>query len=227
MGLRRRVAAIALAGLVLAPLAGAATPAELCRAAKLQAAGTYGLCRAKAEAKALRSGRALDVAACDRKLESSWLRAEGRGGCDPFGDLAVVRAQVIADVAALVETLTPEPPPPVTCGTFPGCGGACPTGQSCWASFRTGVGTTCDCLPATATACGDSGGHFTGARCGGSCPAGQVCATGFVDETLDFQCGCIPAGATPCIVSGVPACGGACPGATACVPEPLNGCACQ
>jgi hypothetical protein len=227
MGFRLRTATVALVCFGLAATAGAATPAELCRAAKLQAAGTYGLCRTKAEAKALRSARAVDVASCDRKLESSWLRAEERGGCDPIGDLAAVRAQVIADVAALVDTLTPEPPPPTTCGVFPGCGGACPAGQSCWAAFRTGVGATCDCLPSTATACGDTGGHFTGARCGGACPAGQVCTTGYVDETLDFQCGCIPAGATPCILSGAPACGGACPAGRTCAPEPLNGCACQ
>ncbi len=243
---RPAVWAVIVAVLVLRGVSGAADPAITCRAAKMVAAGVFDLCRLRADAKAARLGGVPDVARCNAKLTADWARAESRanGACPTTGDAATIAAQVIGDVAAIEAALTPTttstttPVPTTTstsvagvaCGTFPGCGGTCPAGQSCFATVAPGPMTSCTCLTATATACGSTGGSIgDGPKCGGACPAGEVCSTLYVDEALSFTCGCIAAGTTPCLSFSGPCPGGACPAGMSCGADPLAlfACACQ
>src|SRR5262245_24258216 len=53
--------------LATATAAGALTPTEKCEVDKLKAAGKYGFCRLKAEAKAVKSGDPVDYGKCDEK----------------------------------------------------------------------------------------------------------------------------------------------------------------
>lgn len=227
---------------LLAATARAVGPAAACRANKMLRAGVYDLCLLKATARAAKVGGAPDVAKCDAKFAAAWAKVEARGGgaCPTSGDAAMIAGQVEADVAAIVAALTPTTsttsttlPSGLPCGgaSFPGCGGSCPAGSSCWANVTPGPTSACTCLPAVATACASTGGPATGgATCGGACPAGQVCVTLRVDDsTLMATCGCIPAGSTPCISSGQPACGGSCPTGLGCAADPLGlfSCVCQ
>jgi len=72
---------IAVAMAVLAAVAGTAwgaTPEDTCEAAKNQESGKYAFCRAKAEAKAIKTGLPPDYSKCDTKLLDKWAKAEDK-----------------------------------------------------------------------------------------------------------------------------------------------------
>jgi hypothetical protein len=82
----------ALVATLLAGSAAAVEPAEKCQAAKLKETGKYGLCRLKAEAKAVKRGSAgglpAALAKCDAKLQTKWSALEAKAGtaCPTNGD---------------------------------------------------------------------------------------------------------------------------------------------
>lgn len=79
--------------------AAALTDAEKCEAAKNKIAGKYALCLQRAHAKAIKTGRPLDVSKCDTKFTTKWGTAETRGGnmCPTNGDQAAIQDQLTAD----------------------------------------------------------------------------------------------------------------------------------
>jgi hypothetical protein len=86
----------------------AATAPDACAAAKLATAGKYGLCRLKAEAKAVKQGKAPDFAACDATFARTWTKAETRAGagvCPSEGDTTAVGAFVTRHADDLVSAL--------------------------------------------------------------------------------------------------------------------------
>ncbi len=88
--------------------------------------------------------------------------------------------------------------------SFPGCGGTCSGDDVCIAGS-----TSCACMPASSSPCGD-----THPACNGTCPAGEECAGGGPPRA----CFCLPVGSTPCGNPGAPVCGGACPSGNECNP---------
>lgn len=237
MGGRRRARTRAAAGLValIAASALAADQAVTCKTSKMVRAGAYDLCVLKATAAAVKQGAAaLDLSRCDAKLAAAWAKLEAKSGglCPTSGDAGAIAAQVRNDASAIVAALMP----PITttpCGnaTYPGCGGACAAGLTCWALVSAGPTQSCACLASVATPCADTGGPASaGATCGGACPDGAVCSTLRIDDTtLSATCGCVPAGSTPCISSLQPTCGGTCPSGLGCGADPLGlfSCVCQ
>lgn len=237
MSARSRSSTVAaMCAILCVGIAAGADPANMCRSAKLLRAGTYDLCLVKTIARAERRGDAPDFTTCNEKLAAAWAKAEAKAGraCPTIGDLAAVRTHVRRSVDALSVLLntTTTTTLPTLCGgaAHPACGGSCPAGHSCWAEAMA-LPTSCVCLLAVSTPCGDTGGMVIGAfTCGGACPAGEVCSTLYVDDvTLSASCGCVPAGSTPCLGSGQPACGGSCPAGLACASDPngLFQCKCQ
>src|SRR5262245_58252586 len=185
------VAAVILSSL-LAGSAHAADRAATCRATKMLRAGVYGLCLLKANAHAAKTGGTPDLASCAAKFTKAWSTAEAHAGgaCPTAGDASTIGGQVLIDVAAIVTALTPSASTTTTtvtgsaCGgaIYPGCGGTCPPGDSCWAYGS--MPLTCTCLPSTSTPCADSGGFAPGAAtCGGVCPSGEVCTTLRIDDS--------------------------------------------
>jgi len=235
---RRSVTSSALVVFTLA-LLGAHAPAVhagadtalRCATDKMLRAGVYDLCRLKLTARALRHGTTPDLSRCDAKLSTTWAKAEQKAGgaCPTSGDEATIRTLLQQHTDAVEAALLP-PPPLLACGaaSFPGCGGSCPTGDSCWAAVEPGPTTLCACLPASSTPCASTGG-FTAPQCGGMCPSGEVCATLDVTEALEFSCACIPESSTPCLSTSQPTCGGSCPAGLSCAPDALGlfSCKCQ
>src|SRR5262245_25265557 len=217
--IRTCCAPVMISMLIAGAVARAADPAETCRTNKMQRAGAYNLCLLKATARAIRHGEPPDTTKCDAKFAIVWAKDEARSGgtCPTSGDAGPIAAQVQGDVVAIVAALTPTtttlPPTPCGGGIWPGCGGSCPSGQSCWADTGPVPGPTCACHAALSTACSGAGGLTVGAStCGGECPAGEVCTTlRIADDSLAATCGCVTAGTTPCISSSEPTCGGSCP----------------
>jgi hypothetical protein len=250
--LRTSTAAVACFAVLIGSVALAVDPATLCKATKMTVAGAYDLCLLKAYAKALKTGGTPD-AKCKTKFTASWTKAEAKsnGTCPTSGDATSIGNQVEADVAAIIAALMPSTTtsttvatstttttfpsgPPCGGATYPGCGGTCAAGSSCWSTTSAGPTTSCTCLPAVSTPCADTAGSAAaGPSCGGACPSGEVCSTLYVDEaTLNTTCGCITAGSTACLTFGTPggsACGGACPSGMSCGVDPhgLFACACQ
>lgn len=243
---RRSALAAALAlQSVLCAAAVAADPAAVCRADKVLRAGLYDLCLMRATARAVRRGEAPELGKCHEQFGLAWAKVEAKAGgdCPTSGDSAAIAGQVQADVAALLAALTPASTTttttststtlPIPCGgaAFPGCGGSCPAGLSCWAAVGPGVpGPTLDCVcrPAVSAPCADTAGPVFEGVCGGACPAGEACSTLWVDDgTFDATCGCIPQGTTPCLSSDAPVCGGSCPPGLTCDESILFACACQ
>jgi hypothetical protein len=234
---RRGLTALATGVLALGTAAAAlaADPAVICETGKMIRAGTYELCVLKATTLALKQGAAApDLSRCDAKFDSAWAKIEATGGslCPTSGDASAIAAQVRSDANAIVASLMP-PVTPTPCGggIYPGCGGACAAGLTCWAQVSAGPTQSCACLASVATPCADTGGSvLAGPTCGGACPAGGVCTTLAIDDsTLSATCGCVPAGSTPCISSSQPTCGGTCPPGLACGADPLGlfSCVCQ
>jgi hypothetical protein len=233
---RRGLAALATAVLALAAVTAlAADPAVTCQTSKMIRAGTYDLCVLKATALALKEGAAApDLSRCDAKFDKTWVKIEAKAGslCPTSGDASAIAAQVRSDANAIVAALMPPPITPTPCGgIYPGCGGACAAGLSCWALVSAGPTQSCACLASVATPCTNTGGSvLAGPTCGGACPDGGVCSTLRIDDsTLSATCGCVPAGSIPCISSSQPACGGTCPPGLACGADPLGlfSCVCQ
>jgi hypothetical protein len=235
-GQPRGLTAVAAGVLALGAAAAlAADPAVTCKTRKMIRSGTYDLCVLKATALALKEGAtAPDLSRCDAQFDRTWARAEMKAGglCPTSGDASAIAAQVRSDANAIVAALMP-PPTPTPCGggIYPGCGGSCAPGLTCWALVSAGPSQSCACLASVATPCADTGGSvFAGPTCGGACPDGGVCSTLRIDDsTLSATCGCVPAGSTPCISSAQPTCGGACPQGLACGADPLGlfSCVCQ
>jgi hypothetical protein len=239
-----------IGAVVIGTTALAGDPAITCKATKMARAGAYNSCLLKTAAKALRYGGTPDSAKCDTKFAAAWTKAEANAGgaCPTTGDATAIGNQVQADVAAIIAALMPTTTTTTTatttttgttipCGgaTYPGCGGSCPPGLSCWANTS---GATppltfaCLCLDAVATPCADTGGSVAaGASCGGACPAGEVCSVLYVDEgTLQDTCGCIAEGSTACLTfgtAGSATCDGACPSGMSCGEDPFFACACH
>lgn len=94
--MRGTMAMAAALVVLLGTAAGAAalSAADKCEAAKLKEGGKYGLCRLKAEAKAVKSGAAPDYSKCDAKLGSKWTTIESGGGgqCPSNGDQAAIQS---------------------------------------------------------------------------------------------------------------------------------------
>jgi hypothetical protein len=233
---RAGLTALATGVLVLGAVAAlAADPAVTCETSKMIRAGTYDLCVLKATALALKEGAAApDLSRCDTKFDKAWAKIEAKAGslCPTSGDASAIAAQVRSDAKAIVAALMPPPTTPTPCGgIYPGCGGACAAGLSCWALVSAGPTQSCACLASVATACASTGGSvLAGPTCGGACPDGGVCSTLRIDDsTLSATCGCVPAGSTPCISSSQPTCGGTCPSGLACGVDRLGlfSCVCQ
>lgn len=238
------VAGALVVALLAVGSARAVDPADACKADKMRRAGLYDLCLLKARSKALKKGIAPNLGRCDAQFAAGWAKAEAKaaGACPTTGDAATLAARVNADVAGVIAALTPTTTTTSTsttsttllqCGTdYPGCGGSCPSGMSCWANI-TGPPpvTSCACLPADVTPCAATGGPLSsGPHCGGACPTGQVCSTLYVDDTtLSLTCGCMPAGQLPCLSFTAQTCGGGCPAGMACGVDPLHlfPCRCQ
>jgi hypothetical protein len=247
---RRRATALILTLLALSDRAsGAADRATICKTDKMVAAGALDACLLRTIARATRAGVVPDLSKCQAKFNARWARAEAKaaGACPTSGDAGALGSQVLTDVAAVIAALTPSGPTTTSttttsvtsttgtsapsCGFYPGCGGTCSPGLSCWATITAGPSQSCLCLPTGSIPCAGTGGSaFSGPHCGGACPAGQVCSGLYVDDSsLSLTCGCIPSGSTPCISTGQPTCGGACPTGTTCGPDPLGlfSCRCQ
>src|SRR5262245_45710418 len=162
-GQGRGLTALAAGVLALrAAAALAADPAVTCRTSKIIRAGTYELCVLKATALALKeSATAPDLSRCDAKFDSAWAKVEARAGslCPTSGDASAIAAQVRSDASAIVGALMP-PMTPTPCGdgSYPGCGGACPAGLTCWALVSAGPTQSCACLQLVATPCANTGG---------------------------------------------------------------------
>jgi len=236
---RRSIAPTLLALLIFVPQTQAADPVAVCTATKLRRAGEFQLCVLMDAARILRGGES-QLARCETKFAASWAKAEAKaaGACRTNGDEAALRAQLAAQAAAVFVALNPAPPtttttmppsgPPCGGSVWPGCGGSCPAGSSCWATITAGPTQACTCLPEVATPCEDSGGNtLSGPTCGGACSAGSVCTTLAIDESpFNATCGCVPIGSTPCINSSSPACGGSCPSGLSCGADILFPCLC-
>src|SRR5262245_25379397 len=105
-----------------------ATKAELCEAAKVQAAGDNAQCLMQEHAKQLK-GQTPNFAKCEDAFTPAFTRAErkaGPGVCPTEGDTAAIEALVDTCVADIARALTGKTTPPA-CTQFPA------TGQTtCW-----------------------------------------------------------------------------------------------
>ena len=84
------------------------TPAQRCHATKLTAAATFGLCRLKAEAKAVKTGKPPNYGKCGAKLEKKFTAAEtkaGAGECPTQGDATVVEELITGDSTTVAGVL--------------------------------------------------------------------------------------------------------------------------
>jgi len=93
---RLMVFGVASVGLLWSSGAGAATDAENCEGEKLREAGKYGLCRLRAEMKAVLKGESPDYSKCSQRFTLNWARREGSydGSCPTIGDTAEAEAFV-------------------------------------------------------------------------------------------------------------------------------------
>lgn len=101
-------------------VAHAVTPAQKCQSGKNAAVGKYSDCRQKAEAKFAASldsaKRALDLAKCEAKFQSTWADREAKavaqgGACPSVGDRAAVQAAVDQQSGTLATALGGGGPP--------------------------------------------------------------------------------------------------------------------
>jgi hypothetical protein len=149
---------------IVAIARGDGTPAK-CAAAKQKAAVKKIGSKLKCYQKAASNGVAVDptcLTAAETKFDAAILKADGKGGCVVTGDQGPIEAAAdacVQTILALTPTTTTLPP---TCqtGSYPTCGGTCPSGQSCRAYIenRTDCGTDrciadCRCVDDT-TLCG-------------------------------------------------------------------------
>jgi hypothetical protein len=98
----------ALAAILLtAANAAALSPSDKCESGKLKEAGKYGLCRLKAEARAVKQGGTPDYSKCDAKIGEKWagLESDAGGECPSNGDETAVRAFVTQHTSGLAAAL--------------------------------------------------------------------------------------------------------------------------
>ena len=93
--------------LSFAGMASAVTDAEKCEAGT-KAAGKYGSCRLKAEAKAVKTGQAPEYTKCENKVAKKFGAAETKYGveCPTSGDMADIRSQAATDATFLALKLS-------------------------------------------------------------------------------------------------------------------------
>lgn len=122
----RRGVFIFLGVLLIAGPAGAVDPAAKCEAAKLKEAGKYGLCRLKAESRAVKKGEPAVYTKCDAKFVEKWGGAETKygGACPTSGDEGNMKAK-ITNHANLTAALLHDPN-----YQAPGCAQVLATGRT-------------------------------------------------------------------------------------------------
>ncbi len=103
---RARIAAAFASAVIFGAGAASATlptPAQKCRAAKLQAAKAYGSCRLAADRKAVLNVKSADYGKCDTAVAAAYAKAEAKaaGACPTVGDVAQVQARVSGDTGAV------------------------------------------------------------------------------------------------------------------------------
>jgi len=146
----------------------ALTGAEKCGAAKLKVAGKYNFCRLKAEAKAIKSGAAVDYTKCDGAFGLKWEAAESGGGGMCPGDESTIAAFITQNTNDISAALSGGPLPD------------CPMDLA-----------TCNADLVVAQACGN-GVVDAGEDCDLANLNGQTCATqGFAGGTLKCGSGCV------------------------------------
>jgi hypothetical protein len=157
--------------LATATTASALTPTEKCEADKLKAAGKYGFCRLKAEAKAVKTGDPVDYGRCDEKYADKWGKIENKaaGMCPPNGEQSTVQeviTQQTDDVAGLL-----------TDGTFSTCGNCgnavVDPGEDCDQGNLGGATCATEGFAGGTLACG-AGCVFDTSGCSNACPGGQT-----------------------------------------------------
>jgi hypothetical protein len=205
-----RLLAIAIAAVVLATPAVAATSGERCAAAKMRAAARKAKGLVQCHVSAVDDGGSADagcLAKVQQRFVTTWARIEARGGCVTTGDLDDIEAIVDAFVAFLTSmlpasTTTSFGPattstssttvtvtsscPPLTafyCGVG-GCGPfpppLCPPGLTCDLQ-------TCTCV-GPAIPCGDL--HNPNFCRWGECPSGMTCGADPTSTSCPQSCAC-------------------------------------
>jgi len=103
----RKIAWLALFGLLCALRAEAATDAEKCESTKHKLVGKYTFCRQAAESKAISRGTAPDFSRCDASYSSKWAKAELKavGACPTNGDHAPMQSYIASHTNALAAAL--------------------------------------------------------------------------------------------------------------------------
>jgi hypothetical protein len=104
----RHTIVLLCAAAALASAAWGISPADRCQAAKLKLAGSYALCRLKADARAVRTGDPIDYSRCDNTFATKWSKTEtaADGACPTNSDAADIQEQVVADTDLLALRLT-------------------------------------------------------------------------------------------------------------------------
>jgi Alpha/beta hydrolase of unknown function (DUF900) len=90
--------ALGLLGSALPTPAGAQSArATRCQAGKVLAVGRYDMCRAKADARAVKKGVPANHARCDARFRKKWLKleAKAKGACPTQGDLAALQLEAL------------------------------------------------------------------------------------------------------------------------------------
>ncbi len=180
---RFRVFAIGLALCWAGTARAAPNPPQTCEATKLTAAGNYGLCRLKAEAKAVKTGQPADYSKCGT-LEKKFAAAEkkaGAGVCPTQGDATSIEGMINGDTAGVAAALTGMVPAGCGDGTKSGaeaCDGADLGGQTC-----PGLGFPAGTLGCTAFCAFDVNG------CQGSFPASGQTTQYTTGDDGDIQAG--------------------------------------
>jgi hypothetical protein len=143
--------------LVVSPMVVVALePADKCESSKLKVAGKYGLCRLKAESKAVKTVATPDFSKCDAKFADKWAQTEssaGAGVCPSQGDSAAIQAfiaQTTENVAAaLAGGALPDCEASLACGN-----GTIDAGEDCDQGDLGGATCFTEGFPGGALACG-------------------------------------------------------------------------
>ena len=194
-----RLMAVAIAVVVVAAPAVAATSGERCAAAKLRAAARKAKGLVQCHASGFGEGGSADpgcLAKVEARFAVTWARIETRGGCATMDDVDDVEALVdtfVADLTGMLPastttstTVTPTSTcPPLTalyCGVS-GCPpfqALCPPGLSCDQA-------TCACV-GPAIPCGDL--HNPNFCRWGECPSGMTCGVDPGSTSCPPSCAC-------------------------------------
>lgn len=102
---RRWVTGLALSAASIQPALARPTDAERCVAGKMQAVGTYGQCRLRAGAKAVKQNMVADFGKCDAVFDKAFQKLEGKFACTTVGDLESWRQEIIAETVKVGDSL--------------------------------------------------------------------------------------------------------------------------